>query len=216
MTEPIFDTSTERLYERGLPQHNRTADIEQDWTLKRWLSGIGGQQYLVDALIERFAYTPPEDGELDDTSDLVDPLTADAAWLPWLAQLVGVRLDNTLTVPERRLQIAEVDLFRGTKPHMAKVAQTVLSGDKHVTILDHTISSAAIGAAGQWDMLIITVTTETLSDPIQAIIDGNAKPAGVDLNHETFTSTWDDWEGYGTSWAIWDASSWTTMEESGL
>lgn len=36
-----------------------------------------------------------------DTSDLVDPTTADAGWLPWLAQLLGVDVTG-LTVEETR------------------------------------------------------------------------------------------------------------------
>lgn len=216
MSEPIFDTSTERLYDRGLPIHYRSEDANLDWVLKRWLSGIGGQQNEVDTIIERFSYTPPEDGVPHDTSDLVNPITCDFAWLPWLAQLVGVKLDGTLSPTDQRNQVDFVNFFRGTKQHMAQAAQKVLTGDKHVTIFDHTITSSAIGAAGQWDMLVITLASETVSDPVAAIIAANAKPAGVNLLTETFTSTWDDVEAAHPDWTSWDATSWTGIEESGL
>lgn len=216
MTEPVYDDTTERLYVRGFPEHYRTEDINQDWTLKRFMSGMGAQQYEVDALIDRFSYTPPEDGVPSDTSDLVDPLTCDYAWLQWIAQLVGVKLDANLSVPDQRLQVANVSFYKGTKAHMARVAQTVLDGSQFVSIRDHTITAGSPGAAGQWDMLIVTLASETLSDPIAAIIAAGAKPAGVELNHETFTSSWDDWEAEHPDWDSWDSSSWTTMEESGL
>lgn len=217
MTEPTFDSTTERTYER-LPQAYRTEDIGQDWQLKKYMSGDCGQLNDIDTLIERFTYDSPEDGVADphETSDLVDPATADAEWLPWLAQIVGVKLNTTATEIEQREQILNRTFYRGTKADMAHAAQMALIGDKYIAIYDHTSDSSAIGAAGQWDVLVVTKATETVGDVAATIIAAGAKPAGVVIHTETFTSTWDDVEAaYGT-WNTWDATSWNQLEESGL
>ena len=215
MSEPTFTETTERTYGR-LPITYRVEDTGQDYQLKKWLSGSCDQLWDIEHLLNRFSYVPPQDGVPVDTSDLVDPNTADAAWLPWLAQLVGVQLDTTVSIDMQRAQIANVDFLQGTKQSMAKTGQTVLTGTQYIRIFDHTSASTDIGGAGEWDVLIITVASETTSSPSAAIIAAGAKPAGVQLHEETFTSTWDDVEGRYPTWADWDAATWQQIEESGL
>lgn len=176
MTEPTFDYTTEKLY-YSLPDVFRTEDEEQSYTLKKWLSGIAGVQQGVRTLIERFSYVPPEDGDGYRTSDLVDPETADPAWLSWLAQLVGVQLSTTLSVPDQRTQIEEsvLGIKAGTKDAIAAAARTVLVGEKSVKVFDHS-DNISIGTASQWSICLLTKDSETLK---------NAVP----VDQSTFSST---------------------------
>lgn len=89
--EPEFGTTTERLYDR-LPGLYREADETHDHALKRYAALTVDQAADVEDLFDRIDYRDlAEGGAVGDTSDLVDPDTADGLWLPWLAQLVGVR-----------------------------------------------------------------------------------------------------------------------------
>jgi hypothetical protein len=105
MSEPFFSNSTEKLYYR-LPAAVRNEDIYQNYQLKKWLSGVVDQAGTIDTLVDRFSYVSPEDGPGYRTADLVDPVTADAAWLPWLAQLVGVKLQPGDSVAQWRSDIS--------------------------------------------------------------------------------------------------------------
>lgn len=166
MSEPIFSDATERLY-AGLPEAYPAADADLDWVLKRWLSGVVDQLGAIETLINRFAYTTPDaGGSPTSTSDLVDPATADTAWLPWLAQLVGMRLAvSGLGVPAQRLAIASALQGNkpGTKAAIAEAAQKCLTGTKRVRVFDHsTAIGVGIGTGTMWDVLIVTRASETL------------------------------------------------------
>lgn len=217
MAEPIFDAITERLYE-NLPEFYRTYDARQNWQLKKWLSGIGSVLNQVETLVERFDYTPPEEGEKNDTSELVDPMKADAAWLPWLAQLVGTQLDPTDSEARNRTRIKSAlsGVRAGTKAAMIEAAKKVLTGSQTIWIYDHS-TPLGIGTGGEWDVLILTVQNETLSSPVDAIIEAGAKPAGVQLHHQYYGASWDDLETQRPTWADWEAApTWQKLEETGL
>lgn len=215
MPEPIFDETTERLYKR-LPEVYRTYDIKQGWQFKKWLSGICNSQNEVDSLITRFSYTPPEDGVPTDTSDLVDPATADAAWLPWLAQLVGVVLAPADTEAERREHIGSAlsGIKAGTKAAMAEAAKKVLTGTKSVAVYDHS-NLTGLGVGDQWEVLVRTIQAETLSNPVDAIIAVGAKPAGVKLYHQYYGASWQTIETTYPTWAGWEGKTWQQIEETG-
>lgn len=192
MTEPIFDSTTEQFWER-LPSTYKQQDALQNWQFKRYISGIAGQENDVDSLLERFSYVSPEDGPGYRTADLVDPNTADAAWLPWLSQLVGVRFQPGETIPDQRADIINAlgGTKAGTKAAMIQAAQKVLVGTKNVQLYDHTIS--AIGDGGEWDMLIITATTETLTNdmtPAAATMSSNVAWQSKSFRENVFTGSW--------------------------
>lgn len=215
MPEPIFSAATERYYQ-ALPEAYRLEDAKTDWTLKKFLSGVLEQQNDIEVLIDRFDYDAPPVGAIGDTSDLVDPVTADAAWLPWLQQLVGLRTTSS-DVAVMRSRIASPTKFRGgTKAAIREAAKTVLTGDKHVEVYDHTTDVSALGAAGQWDVLIVTRATETVSSPITEVIRVGAKPAGIILYHRTYTTTWDAIEAAFPTWADMEGKTWSEIEEAGL
>ncbi len=208
-----------RLYER-LPEHYRTADRANGFPLYRWLAGVGSQVGALEQLIGRLDfYTTNDGGAPGETSDLVDPATADPRWLEWLAQLVGVPLDVSLSDPEKRdaIRFASAGWRAGTKRAVADAARTALTGTKFAQVFDHTITTP--GDGGAWDVLIMTRGTET-PDParvLRTVIARGAKPAGVVLRHRAYDTAWDTVTGNFPTWnAIEAAGSWNAIQEAGL
>lgn len=109
---PIYTDTTEATYAL-LPEHHRTSDAEQpaplDQPLKRYLSTIGDQLDALTVLIDRLAFVNADANQ----SDLVDSVAADAQWIPWLAQLLGIETSGR-TVPELRALIGAADFKTGT------------------------------------------------------------------------------------------------------
>lgn len=159
---PQVGPVTEAVY-ASLPELYRDADAAQDtgpsnYPLLRYLSLIGDQLTPVAAYLARFAYvalderdnTAPAwdrfgqgtfgEGAYGDagTADLVDPYLADAGWLPWLAQLVGVDVTN-LTVAQQRASIASpADTWaHGTPRAIAAKARPKLTGGQYVDVRAH-------------------------------------------------------------------------------
>lgn len=160
---------------------------------------------------------------INDTSDLADPAEADVAWLPWLGQLLGVQVNESLTGEERRAQVvnAASGWRSGTRSAIAEAAQTQLTGSKYVEVV-------AMENNDQWQIGIVTLAPETplWNAVIDAITTRNAKPAGVILVHRFYSiswqtlesnfPTWNDLEGAG-SWAAIEstpplAQNWTEIE----
>lgn len=215
--EPVFDTTTERIYSR-LPIAYQKEDAKLGWPLKKWLSGACSVMNDVEDLYDRFDYTPPEDGgSKSDTSDLVDPARTNTAWLPWLAQLVGVNLQPGDSIQLQRDKIAarKAGIKIGTINSIVEVVKTVLTGTKSVYVYNHS-DDTGIGAGSEWDVLILTVQTETLSDPIAAVIEAGVKPAGVKLWHAYYGAPWDDIESMVPTWEDWEQRTWQKLEETGL
>jgi len=209
---------TQRLFSR-LPQMYRDADPSTGDQLLRFISLLGDQANEIEQLLERVAYTPPEDGgRPDDTSDLVDPTAADAAWLPWLAQLVGVRVPTSGDPLATRdvIAAATTGWRAGTRDAIAGAARTALTGTRYVRVYEHSVSSP--GDGGQWDVLLVTRITETpdVHAVLQAVVDAHAKPAGVELHHRAYTSTWATVDTAYPTWADRNGLTWAQLEETGL
>lgn len=155
---PTVGEFTELIYGR-LPEFYRDADAAQadgpsNYPLLRYLSCLFDQLDTVSTLTTRFEYVPldeRDDGPWQrfgsgtygdatygdqDTSDLTDPYTADAAWLPWLAQLVGVDVAN-LSVPDQRYAIAhpEDSWAHGTPRAITAAARAKLTGTKYAVVV---------------------------------------------------------------------------------
>lgn len=168
MTEPIYDTTTERVY-HDLPQHYQVADSRNDWPLKRWWRGITGQMGDLEALKERISYTPPDDGGvLGETSDLVDPATIDPAWIDWRAQFTGMKFPANIPLSEKRALLADVNtsLEVGTRAALVAAVKSALAGDHYVNLYKNSTSTADIGTASMWDVLIVTKASETLEQKV--------------------------------------------------
>jgi hypothetical protein len=221
--EPIFSAFLERLY-LNLPEHYREADGGEgrDWPLKRYLALLGDQASAVETLLDRVNFFPlDEAGSVGDTSDLVAPAAADIAWLEWMAQLVGVRLDPKMTEQEKRdaVSTASSGWQAGTKAAVAAAARTALTGSQFAEVKDHSTDISEIGAASQWDVLVVTRGSET-PDPgavLTAITTKGAKPAGVKLWHRSYEADWGTIQAAYPTWADWHAAgSWRALGETGL
>ncbi len=182
---------------------------DASYPLLRYLSLLADQAGEIEELLDRFNYpaTP--------TCDLTNPLTADVAWLPWLAQLVGVSLPPTISdVAGARdaIRYASGGWQAGTKTAVANAAKSVLTGTQYCVVADHY-------SGDMWQLEVRTRGPETPSgtpDPvIAAILAKNAKPAGVALVHTTYAATWATLESAYPTWAAWEAQDWELIEDTG-
>jgi hypothetical protein len=239
MTEPIYSASTERLWSR-LPEIYRTYDADNNWEFKTYISAMADQLEQVEEMVARLLLVPEEDyreftsdnditntyhrpPELEDddselgyaplykTSDLVDPRTANAEWLPYVAQLYGVSLPND-TIEYQRAAIFHgyTSLRGGSKRALVQAVQSQLTGDKQVLLYPHRDGAGGSidSAASEWDVLVVTQLDETPdgADIVGEVLRRNAKPAGVVFHAITYSIDWDtietlDWdaiEAFGT------------------
>lgn len=214
---PTVAAFTQRVYDE-LPQAYRDADQTLDYPLLRWLSLLGDQGGLLEALIDRIDLPDPADRKPGDTSALVDPARADAAWLPWLGQLVGVRLPAVIQGQAARDAIAGASggFLAGTKTAVAAAAQSALTGSRHVSVYDHSVTTP--GDGGQWDVLLVTGASETPSAALvlAAVTAKKAKPAGVVLHHRVYSATWTQITAAYPTWASRAGKTWRQIQETGL
>lgn len=204
---PAVGPFTDALYRR-FPELYRDADEAQDegasnYPLLRYLSLIGDQLTPVAQLLARLTYDPLDErtntdpawdrygsglfgddtyGDAD-VADLVDPGLADSAWLPWLAQLVGVNVTG-LTIEETRAALANpADAWaHGTPGAILKPVRELLPPGAYVDTLPHFGDPFTIG--------LVTKQDETY---------------GV--------TTWGDLEALAPTWADLEAlGSWNNLE----
>jgi hypothetical protein len=218
MARPDVHDATDALWS-SLPELYQAADEAQadgpnGYPLLRFLSLIVDQWGEVLDLVGRIDYYSHDDGGAPgDTSDLADPYAADAAWLPWLAQLVGAQLPAGLTVADQRAAIAGAlaGFLKGTKAGIAAAAATVLTGTKYVLV-------RPLFGGDRWTVELRTRTTETPGDAavLAAVLAQKAKPAGLTIVVTHYAASWAAIEAAHPTWAsIEAAGSWAVLEESG-
>ena len=239
---PYMTSLVDRLYHR-LPEVYRTMDaVGSDWPFKRYLAGtldLAGQidQTVVDIAGDRpIGPALPEPWSLS-TADLADwraarvtrasalgdPVQAEAAWLPWMAQMVGALLDPAATEQEHRdtIQYATSGWRGGTRGAIADAAKSVLTGSKYARVIPHfkSVLGGGIEPGTVWDIVIVTITAET-PDPgevLGAVLRKGVKPAGAILYHSSYQATWDQIESIFPQWRDWEAAgSWDAIQEAGL
>jgi hypothetical protein len=208
---------TDRVYS-ALPQYVQDDDAATT-ALWRYLSTITDEGTELEVLYDRINHLAlDEGGQAGDLSDLVDPRSADAAWLPWLAQLVGATVTNLLDIQARRdaISYASNGWRAGTRVAVSQAAMSALTGSRYVGVYDH--SSTTPGDGGPWDVLLVTRASETVSAPavLQAVVDKGAKPAGVVLHHRVYTATWASMVAAYPTWADRNGRPWSDLEEVGL
>lgn len=191
MARPDITAFTERLY-ASLPAAYRDADEQFDFPLLRFLSSLTDITAEVDVLHDRLSADLA--GEV---SELADPAVANLEWLPWMAQLVGVRLMPNVTGQAARdaVAFASSGYRGGTKAAVADAARSALIGARYVKVHDHSITEP--GNGGEWDVLLVTRVSDT--PDVQAVLDAvvtkRAKPAGVVLHHRAYSATYAQVQG---------------------
>lgn len=150
----------------GAGTYGGDAALVPSFPLLRYLSLLLDQLTPAEELYERLDYLPADSdprppqlystgtygagtyGDLD-TADLVDPLRADAAWLPWLAQTLGVSLAGVeldVAAQRARLSRPEAAWVHGTTSAIAEAVRPQLTGDRYVdTIPNHKSIPFTIG-----------------------------------------------------------------------
>lgn len=141
-----------------------------------------------------------------------NPVTAPAAWLPWLAQIVGAQLVAGETEDQSRDRvIAAAGQRRGTRDAMVAAAQRSLTGARFVRVVERDGSP--------YRVTVITRTSET-PDPAAVVRDITArdvKPAGLIVTHLVAAGqTWNEvpsattWDGVPAG-VRWDDTTMTTI-----
>lgn len=157
------------------------------------------------------------------SSDLGDPLTADAAWLPWLAQYVGADVRTLSSVPEQRnvIRYAVSGWKAGTAGSIEYAARPALVDSQYARCVRGMRGDA--GAVTPWDIAIITRSSET-PDPgavLATIARAGVKPAGAVLWHVNYEASWDTLEAKRPTWDLWENDAqgvvtWDRLAETGL
>lgn len=213
MAAPVYSAATERLYAR-LPDLYRNADENNAYALKRWISGMADQVGEIETLLNRIDYSS-EHG----TSDLVDPYAADMEWLRWLAAVTGVKLNLNATEGVQREQIGQLTagLRAGSRASIIAAVKPMLTGTKFVEVHDHTTDTSNFGAAGEWDVAIITSPSESPTSAIvlAAVAAANVKPAGVVIYYRAYNASWATLANARPTWTNW-LVTWKVIQDTGL
>jgi hypothetical protein len=212
---PVYSVTTERIYHR-LPEMYRVLDAQNNWHFKKFISSIGDQLNEIDVLNARLEFIPPEvrhqvyeslnfyntytrpEGIEDpdrgfapigETSDLLDGRTADAGWLKYIAQILGLPVKNLISETDlRNATTINLGYNAGSLSALETAVKAVLTGTKWVEIKAHYDGSGGdpYNVGGAWDVLIMTKFDETpftSSELVAEIVRRRAKPAGVNLTH---------------------------------
>lgn len=227
MGEPNLSVS------RRIPVAYRTGG----WPLKKFLSATTDRLGEIDDLVARFTYLTEDQRDLADmfgisnegravpigaTSDLVDPRTANAEWLPWIAMLMGLKTDAYATNEELRAALIQGSAGgkAGTREAIAAVVRGTLSGPadgKEVRMYANSSTLSDIGEASRWDVLIVTPDNISPSSAtiMEAIAAAGVKPAGISLHHATKSTTWAELTAKWPKWAEWQDKTWRDVETLG-
>lgn len=227
MPAPAVTATTESVWDR-FPEKDRLADVDHDWTLLRFLSLLFDQMHAVTALVDRFGVTAP--GE---SSDLTDPESADAAWLPWLAQIAGI--DPTMSPGELRLALLARRFDAGSLRSVRETVEALLGGEKRYQIIPHADGDPWVvriiadpddaGAAtwmtwdvdyptwGQLERVATWADLEVNADLSDRLALEAVRPAGVTFDVVLAYTSWELLELTVTSWTQWEAmTSWSDYE----
>lgn len=238
---PVVNPFAGRIFDR-LPQAYRVADANGGYPLRLYLDAVttrlGDIQVVIDRITGQRPVGPvsPEPWSLHPEaiadyranrvlriSELGDPLTADAAWLPWLVQLVGGTLDPAASVTEQRdtIRYATSGWKAGTRRSIENAARSALIGSQYAKVLPHTLDDGNAGT--EWDVVVMTRSSETpdVGAVLGAVLRKGVKPAGVVLRHRPYEATWDQLEARRPTWDLWEADdkgvvTWDRLAETGL
>lgn len=180
-----------------LPELYRTADATEPsgggQPLLRFLDLLGQQAGEVETLAAAV------------TTDLADPQLAASEWLPWLAQMVGVRLPVGYTDElARDLISAGAGWLAGTPEAIAAAVRSVLTDDgnpPYVQVVADPVTPWTIN---------LTVADSQAPTPLSLVTDAieraQARPAGFVINVTDF---------YTAPWSEFDGATWAEVEATG-
>jgi hypothetical protein len=182
-----------------------TLDGQADWHLAHYC-GAHGAMFQPVADVARD--TPAGPG----WSAVLDLDRCPDAWLPWLAQFVGVTVVAGSTPAEMRTRIASTDGFnRGTPEAIRAAAQATLTGNQTVTFRERDSSAAD----PPYTLEVLTLTGETPDPAATRAAIVAQKPGGILLNYRTVAGQ--DWQAVQAK--TWRAvktttASWRTLRDN--
>lgn len=150
-------------------------DATVGWALAHFCAAIGVMFQDVEDLARDTSEGPGWSGvmDLDRCPD---------AWLPWLAQFVGVTVVPGSTPAEMRARIASTDGFkRGTPAALAGAARATLTGSQVVWFRERDPTAAD----PPYSLEVVTLTSQTPSATTTRAALIAQKPAGIILNYRT-------------------------------
>lgn len=176
---PEVSDITEELYGR-LGPWARADGEDTGWALLHYCEAIAGRllQPLEDIIRD-------QDGA-PGWSQILDVDRAPEEWLPWLGQLVGVRMPDGLPAAQWRSRVKATDGFRRGSPEAIRAAAR-----QHLIGPDGTGDSATVYLVERnghpYRLAVVTLTPET-PDPakMQAAVK-EQKPAGLTITFATVT-----------------------------
>ena len=151
---------------RLVPDHMRDADTTGDleaFLTAAWAGGVGPS-------LSFLAAADPDDG-VAGTSHPVDPAYCPAAWLPWLARVLGADITG-LTDEQARWYLSRRGRAAvGSDQGMKDAVAATLTGTRAVTITTPSV----------WEMTVTVDTAEVVDIAVTLAVALRNKPAGVDL-----------------------------------
>jgi hypothetical protein len=176
MAQPTLSRTAQRLYDSMGPL--MVLDEDNGWAGAYFCAALCAPlDPIADVVLDG------EDGSPGWTV-IFDPDNCPAAWLPWLAQFVGVVLPPNLDEAGQRLRIKETDGFkRGT------VAAIQGAARQHLTGPDGTGATATVylneRQGGAYKLGVATLVSETADTAIVEAAIREQKPAGITLTYTT-------------------------------
>lgn len=161
-------TVGDRLYQHLLPLAHR--DAELGYPLLKFCRSIGAQIQEVEDIIRD---TPEGPG----WSSIVDVNRVPVKYIDWLAQLVGVQLNELWTPEQKLLAIRDLAAWRrGTVRAMVAAGQTWLTGNRTIVVEEQFNGNA-------YKMNVITYEAETPFPGETERAIRLQKPAGILLTY---------------------------------
>ncbi len=145
------------------------ADEATGWQLLRFVAGLTLDLAKIDDLIR-------DGDDRPGWSNAVDVDSAPAAYLPWIGQMAGVTVDESLSADDQRDQVKQVAGFRrGTVASLVAAAQPYLTGSKAVVVEERDTSA--------YHFTVATFASETLDAVAVEKALRAEKPAGLVMSY---------------------------------
>lgn len=206
MAKPSMQSFASGLYDALGPMTD--PDASQGWPLANYVNGFSEMFQVVDDYgrdqLIAGNYAPG-------WSQMLDLNRCPTEALGWLAQFVGVTLQQGLTDAQQRARIAAVGGWsRGTVASIVAAAQQYLTGTKTVVVRER--DPGVVPANPAYGLTVITRTAETPSSAAVLAAILSQKPAGIILNYQTLTGT--DYQGLLDLYATYQVifTTYTTYE----